>query len=287
VKRESPPHGDASLLRGGTRLPLRVPPSGPLFEGHFPGRLILPGVGLLDLALRALAAAGASPALREIVTLRLRRPVAPGDILELDVQTLAPDGRARLEVRRAAEVVANAVVLLGDPSSGTGAVAPAPEPPSTAGPPRLAPGARRASGVPDLDNLLPHRPPMRFVTGIETETDDGVVCAVRVPGGSAFTVEGSAPALVALEMAAQSAAVYEALRRFRETGAGGARVGYLVGARDVRFARARVPAGETLYAVVRLSGIALPLCTYVFEVALGSEVVASGTVSTWLTATGA
>jgi len=128
---------------------------------------------------------------------------------------------------------------------------------------------------------------MRFVEGIETEIDGGVVCAVRVPERSAFNAGGFAPALVALEMAAQCAAAFEALSRFREAKDAGARVGYLVGARDVRFARARVPAGETLFAAVRLSGIALPLCTYAFDVARGSEVVASGTVSTWLTATGA
>jgi len=244
-------------------------------------------VGLLDLALRALAATGASPALRAIVTLRLRRLVAPGDVLELDVQALAPDGRARLEVRRAAEVVANGVVLLGEPSPGTAAAAPAREPPSATGRAAPARDPRRSSGVPDLDDLLPQRPPMRFVAGIEAEMENGVVCAVRLPEQSAFTERGSAPALVALEMAAQSAAAFEALRRFRAGGNAGARVGYLVGARDVRFGRARVPAGETLSATVRLQGIALPLCTYAFDVARGSEVVASGTVSTWLTATGA
>ena len=128
---------------------------------------------------------------------------------------------------------------------------------------------------------------MRFVEGIEAETDVGVVCSVRVPEGSAFTERGSAPALVALEMAAQSAAVFEALLRFREAREAGARVGYLVGARDVRLARARVPAGVTLLTAVQLSAIAPPLSTYAFDVADASGVVASGTVSTWLTATGA
>jgi predicted hotdog family 3-hydroxylacyl-ACP dehydratase len=231
-------------------------------------------VGLLDLALRALAAAGASPTLREIAALRLRRLVAPGEHLELEVKAFDPDGRARLEVRRAAEVVANAVVVLGEPSPEAAPAVPARRP-------------RRPSSVPDLDDLLPHQPPMRFVEGIEAEMDGGVVCSVRVPEQSAFTVGGFAPALVALEMAAQSAAVFEALLRFRETRDAGARVGYLVGARDVRFARARVPAGVTLFSTIRLSGIAPPLSTYDFDVAYGSEMVSAGTVSTWLTATGA
>lgn len=254
------------------RCPLEIPSSGPLYEGHFPGRPILPGVGLLDLALRSMTT-GASPALRGIATLRLRRPVAPGDVLELDAQTLDSGDRVRFEVRRAAEVVANGVVTLGVPSS------------RIAAPGRERPAAVRA--FPDLDDLLPHRPPMRFVEEIVEETDGGTVCAVRVPERSAFNTEGSAPALVALEMAAQSAAIFEALHRFRQTGATGPRVGYLVGARDVHFARERVPAGETLFSTVRLSGIALPLCNYAFDIALGSEVVASGTVSTWLTATDA
>ncbi len=261
-------------IRIGTRLAIAVPPSGPLYEGHFPKLPILPGIGLLDLARRALAAAGASPALREIAVLRLRRLVSPGQSLELEVTALDAGGRVRFEVRRAAEIVAGGVVVLGGPSPG-------PPRPASVRPPQ------RAAATPDLDELLPQRPPMRFVEGIEEETNDGITCRVRVPERSAFTEGRSAPALVALEMAAQSTAVFEALRRLREAAGRGARIGYLVGARDVRFSRARVPAGGTLFAAIRLSGIAPPLSTYAFEVADGSEVIASGTVSTWLTPTAA
>lgn len=261
-------------LRNGLRLPVAVPPGGPLFEGHFPGRPILPGVGLLDLALGALSAAGASPTLREIATLRLRRPVEPGELLEIEVKACDLDGRIRLEVLRAAEIVANGVVVLGEPSPRPRPAAPLSQ-------------SRRPSVVPHLDDLLPHRPPMRFVEAIEAETDGGVVCAVSVPDLSAFTERGSAPALVALEMAAQAAAVFEALLRIRREDGGGARIGYLVGARNVRFARARVPAGVTIFAAVRLAAIAPPLSIYDFEVADATGVVASGTLSAWLTARGA
>lgn len=252
---------------------LEIPSCGSLFEGHFPGRPILPAVALLDRALRALASAGAPPTLRGVANLRLRQPVAPGDVLDLQARALAP-GRARFEVRRADEIVADGVVLLGEPSSAIAAWTP-------------ARGWRPPAGSPDLDDLLPHRPPMRMVEAVEGAADDGVECTARLPEGSAFDSGGTAPALVALEMAAQTAAVFEALRRFRETGRAGARVGYLVGARDVGFGRARVPVGEAFRAAVRLSGMALPLCTYAFEVAREGEVVASGTLSTWLTATGA
>jgi predicted hotdog family 3-hydroxylacyl-ACP dehydratase len=252
---------------------LEIPSSGSFFEGHFPGRPILPAVALLDLALRALVTAGSPPALRGIANLRLRRPVTPGDVLDLQARAPAPEGGIRFEIRRPDENVADGVVLLGE-SSAIAAGAPARD-------------LRPAPGSPDLDDLLPHRPPMRMVETIESETDDGVECAARVPAGSAFDSGGTAPVLVALEMAAQTAALFEALRRLRETGQAGARIGYLVGARDVGFGRARVPVGQAFRAAVRLSGMALPLSTYAFEVAQEGEVVASGTLSTWLKPTAA
>ncbi|HKQ98510.1 MAG TPA: hypothetical protein VJV75_11590, partial [Candidatus Polarisedimenticolia bacterium] len=80
----------------------------------------------------------------------------------------------------------------------------------------------------------------------------------------------------------------------RAGGEAGPRVGYLVGAREVHFTCARLPVAESFLATVRLSGMALPLCTYEFEVAPrgaapGSvrEPVARGTLSTWLTPTSA
>lgn len=261
-------------IHAGARLPIEVPSSGPFYEGHFPGRPILPGIGVLALALRALAAAGAPPALREIAKLRLRRLVAPGEDLELDVRSFDAEGRLRLDLLRGVEVVANAIVVLGERPSGA----------PRAGTPRSPEEVVRAA---DLDDLIPHRPPMRFVERIEAETEEGVTCLGSVPANCAFTEGGRAPALVALELAAQSAAAFEALRRRGDEANAGPRLGYLVGAREVRFARAEVEAGETLTAVVRLSGLAPPLSTYAFEVAAEDGAVASGTVSTWLTATGA
>lgn len=269
------------------RLPLAIPAAGPLFEGHFPGRPILPAIGLLDLAVGALAAPGAAPPLRGIVSLRLRQLVAPGEILRIQAGAPDADGRTRIEARRDAAVVAQGVLLLGPPAPGAGDEEAARAPRPAIGNGMQRGGPRPASALPDLDDLLPHRPPMRMVEGIESASDDAVVCAVRLPERNAFAMGGTAPALVALEMAAQAAAAGEALRRYREAGQAGARIGYLVGARNVRFAGTRVPAGETLVATVRLSGIALPLCTYDFEVARQGEVVASGSLSTWLTATDA
>jgi predicted hotdog family 3-hydroxylacyl-ACP dehydratase/3-hydroxymyristoyl/3-hydroxydecanoyl-(acyl carrier protein) dehydratase len=263
-----------SLLEAGTRLQVAIPASGPLYDGHFPGRPILPGVGLLGLTLRALVAAGAPPALREVPMLRLRRQAAPGAALDLAIEACDPDGRIRLELRQGTEVVANGVVVLGAQTAAIPAGA-------------LARPLAAAGEVPELDDLLPQRPPMRFVAAVRSIGDDGLTCAVHVPEGSAFDEHGLAPAYVALEMAAQSAAVFEGLQRVRQGVGGGPRIGFLVGVRGARFARASVPVRTTLVATARLATLAPPLATYLFEVGDGSDVIANGAVSTWLTATGA
>jgi 3-hydroxyacyl-[acyl-carrier-protein] dehydratase len=271
---------DRPRFAAGARLPLAVPAGGALFAGHFPGRPILPGVALLDLALRALAAAGAPAGLREVVSLRLRRPVGPGEELEVTVTALEGEGRVRFEVRRDGVAVADAVVVLGEAVAAAIEGVARPSLAAVAGP------GRPVAGADDLDALLPHRPPMRFLTAVEEERDGGAVCAASVPEGSAFDEGGWAPALVAVEMAAQAAAAGEALGR-RRAGGRGARLGYLVRVRGVRFARTRVAVAATFRASVHPASAVPPLSTYAFEVGDSAGVVAAGTFSTWLTATDA
>jgi 3-hydroxymyristoyl/3-hydroxydecanoyl-(acyl carrier protein) dehydratase len=277
-----------SVRGGGAAIPLAIPSSGPLFEGHFPGRPILPGIALLDLALRSLPAAPGGTGLLGIDRLRLRRLVLPGDRLALEAAPAGPDGGLRLAVRRGEDLVADGVVSRGDLPAGA---EPEKRPVAGQAPARAAAPAAAPSGVPDLDLLLPHRPPMRFVETIEAEAEEGLACTARVPGASPFAREGDVPALVAIEMAAQAAAVFEALRRRRACsgdGAGaGPRVGYLVGASGVRFFTAGIPAGAGCRVAIRLAGLAGPLSTYAFTVDRGGVPAADGTVSTWLTATDA
>jgi predicted hotdog family 3-hydroxylacyl-ACP dehydratase len=252
------------------RHTLAIPATGILFEGHFPGRPILPGVCLLDLGLRAIHPDGAAPALAGIHALRFRRLVEPGETLQVEASGTGRDEATRLEVRRNTEIVANGLVDLSAPFS------PIAE--------SIGRETRPLPDVPHLDELLPHRPPMRFVEDVEGEIEEGIACSASVPASCALAGAGSAPALAALEMAAQTAAVFEALQRRGRGGNEGALLGYLVGARDVRFARPRIEAGRAHTALIRLAGLALPLSTYRFEVRAGTEIVAAGSVSTWLTA---
>jgi 3-hydroxyacyl-[acyl-carrier-protein] dehydratase len=247
-----------------------VPSAGGYFEGHFPGRPILPGVVELILVLEALARETGQPvSLQGIGFVRLRQLVLPGDRLELSAREL-DSGRTRIDLKRDDVVVANGELVLGKPGRA-----------STA---RRRDPAQSMTGLPPLDALLPHRPPMRFVTAIVDNGETGLTCAGQIPSQCALVSDGSAPALAALELAAQTAATWEALRRWRGGGVAAPRVGYLVAVRDVTFFAARVPAEQTLIADVRLEAASPPLTHYEVEVALDGALVLQGTIATFLTA---
>jgi predicted hotdog family 3-hydroxylacyl-ACP dehydratase len=136
--------------------------------------------------------------------------------------------------------------------------------------------------APTLEELLPHRPPMCFVTSILSETADGLTCAGRVPAGSPLVHSGSAPALVALEVAAQAAAAWEGLLRWRERGHAAPRIGYLVALRAVAFFAERFPADRILSATVHLEAAAQPLSHYRVDVSLDNMPIVRGTIATFL-----
>jgi predicted hotdog family 3-hydroxylacyl-ACP dehydratase len=111
------------------------------------------------------------------------------------------------------------------------------------------------------EGLIPHRGPARLVrTILEDPRPDVLVCGGRVPSDSAFVADGRVPAVVLLEIAAQAAAVQQALA----APAGGAplRPGYLVAIRAASLSADDVAAGVRLIATVRRTGQAGPLATY-------------------------
>jgi predicted hotdog family 3-hydroxylacyl-ACP dehydratase len=247
-----------------------VTPSSAYFEGHFPGRPILPGVALLAIVLETLAQdTGRPAALRAIPFARLRRPVGPKDALAVEGRD-GEGGRVRFDVRCDGALVANGELVLGSLDRIDGA----------AGRAAQAPPVARA--VPPVASLVPQQPPMRFVTAIVAEAPDGLTCAAQIPAGCALVAEGSAPALVALEAAAQTAAAWEALRRWREASAASPRMGYLVAVRDVDLFAERIPADETVLAAVRLDATAPPLMHYAVEVTAAGRPILRGTVATVL-----
>ena len=99
----------------GESSPFRVeiPAGSPLFEGHFPGYPILPGIAHLAMVEKALGAP-----LTAVRSLKLRRPVAPGDALELSLAPSQEDGWVRFELSRGGEAVSAGAVALDGRSGG-------------------------------------------------------------------------------------------------------------------------------------------------------------------------
>jgi beta-hydroxyacyl-ACP dehydratase FabZ len=88
----------------------------PYFPGHFPGNPIMPGVLQLELMAQAACVMylllpefeGWSPRFAGLENVRFRRPVVPGDVLEVTVETIKTRGNlgwARAEVTVDGKVV--------------------------------------------------------------------------------------------------------------------------------------------------------------------------------------
>jgi 3-hydroxyacyl-[acyl-carrier-protein] dehydratase len=249
---------------------IEVPAGGTWFEGHFPGRPILPGVAELALVAQALAPKVGHPLpLQGIAFARLRQLVFPGEHLDL-VAHETQSGRLRFDLKRDGKLVANGEFIPGAPEA------------SRAG----APASRRSvTGGPTiaLDELLPHRASARFLTSILQETPDGLIGTASIPSRCALVGDCGAPPVVAIEAAAQAAAAWEALRRRRHAGPIGPRIGYLVAMRDIAFFAGSVPADRELLVSVSLDAAALPLTHYRIEVSLDGMPVTRGMIATFLT----
>ncbi|HYG65391.1 MAG TPA: hypothetical protein VEL74_22610 [Thermoanaerobaculia bacterium] len=281
-------------MSDGRRLRVEVPEASPFFDGHFPGHPILPGIAHLLLAAWGLGPiSGPSPLggggldqgggqeggapvttapftapLAEVRNLRLRRPVGPGDLLDLHLDAPSEDGTARFELRRGAESL----------SQGTVRLATEPEEALLPGAPAFPAGA----GFPAPGALVPHAPPALLVRTVLEAAAEGAACVVEIPAASPFAAGGRAPAFLGLEAAAQTAAVLESLAR---TDASGPRLGYLVGVRDARFHTPWLPVDHPLRATVRLTGSAPPLAIYETRIDTGDgRELVTGTVSTYVTA---
>jgi 3-hydroxymyristoyl/3-hydroxydecanoyl-(acyl carrier protein) dehydratase len=221
---------------------ITIPEGSPFFAGHFPGHPILPGIAHLALVANALG----NPPLAEVRVLKLRKPVLPGDVLDLSLEET--DGLVRFETRRGEEAVSNGTVRIG------GEEAPLAE---------ILVEAPLCASLPE--GLIPHAPPARLVR---------TASLALIPEDNPFVEAGRAPAFVGLEAGAQAAALLEALAR----SSGEPRIGYVVAIRNARFRTPWLPAGRPLPVTVKPAGSAPPLSIY--EVSVGD--VVTGLVSTYI-----
>lgn len=130
------------------------------------------------------------------------------------------------------------------------------------------------SGSRDIGGHLPHGAEARFVHDIDRLDAESIVARGAVPAGGRYDRDGRAPAVVAVELAAQAAGVLEASRSD-----GPAAVGYIVGLRELELDVDDVPTGQELVAQVDLEGMARPLTVYSVRVTLGGADVLRGKLS--------
>jgi predicted hotdog family 3-hydroxylacyl-ACP dehydratase len=243
---------------------IEIPEGSPFFSGHFPGSPILPGIAHLALAFPGVA-------LLEVRSLKLRRPVGPGDRLDVVAAAPGPDGVARFEIRRGEEMVSQGVVRL----VGSGAE-------TTDGVPDPGVEAPPSSAFPPPETLIPHAAPALLVRSVEAVSPEGIAGLAVFPADHPLAEGGRVPSFLGLEAAAQAAAVLEALERSAD--AGGPRIGYLVGIRDAVLRTPDLPVGRAFRVTARLHGSAPPLSMYQVTLEGASGEILAGTISTYIAA---
>lgn len=99
------------MTEAAVEVPLPIARDHPAYEGHFPGRPILPGVALLGEVFATLARERAfDPVAFTLASAKFLRPVTPGDDLVLRV-TPSAGGSVRFEVRALSGTVANGLLV--------------------------------------------------------------------------------------------------------------------------------------------------------------------------------
>ncbi|HET8710522.1 MAG TPA: hypothetical protein VFM32_04050 [Spongiibacteraceae bacterium] len=86
------------------KIPLPIAVDHPSFAGHFPGRPIVPGVVLLDLAQRSIEAENPL-SISGIAVAKFHSPVSPGEVLMLDYDV--KDGSVRFDIRSGERKIAD------------------------------------------------------------------------------------------------------------------------------------------------------------------------------------
>ena len=91
-----------------------VPEDCPFFEGHFPGRPVLPAIGQLAMLTELVRrVTGSAVSLTGVDGLRLHRQVLPGDRVEVRLETPRAGGAARFEIRRDGAPVSRGTLRFG------------------------------------------------------------------------------------------------------------------------------------------------------------------------------
>ncbi len=136
------------------------------------------------------------------------------------------------------------------------------------------------SAWPPVADLVPHTGVARLITHIVSASATSIDAAGAIPSRHPLVTNAGAPALLAIELGAQTAAAMEALARRAASGHAAAQTGSLVRVREARFHRAWLPVDTPIQVVAELIGAAPPLAIYRIVATLDGAPVLEAVIST-------
>lgn len=135
-------------------------------------------------------------------------------------------------------------------------------------------------GFPPLIELVPHRPPMLLIDRVLSYSSEVATCEVQIRADSLFVEDGQVPAVIGLEYMAQSVAAAAGLTALVEGKP--ARVGLLLGSRELLFQTDGFEVGERLVIEVRRTWGESELGIFACKIeGRGQRLLASGTLTVY------
>jgi predicted hotdog family 3-hydroxylacyl-ACP dehydratase len=136
---------------------------------------------------------------------------------------------------------------------------------------------------PELATILPHRGPSLLVREVRAAGGERLTAMASIPQANGLVDVGAAHPMLAVEIAAQAAALFQTVRQTGPAQPGGVR-GFLVGIRQVALASTSLPVDTELRIDVEPRSYLPPLFHYWFELRHDDHLLASGTISIYVTA---
>ncbi|RLE18729.1 MAG: hypothetical protein DRJ65_21035 [Acidobacteria bacterium] len=129
----------------------------------------------------------------------------------------------------------------------------------------------------DHELLIPHKRPALLVTGIKSHGSESIIVRGQIEKDHPLAVQESAPAVLAMEFAAQAAGLLLGLLRLNENPqAAPPKIGYLASLRAVRFETPTLPVDRPLTAEVILEGRLGSMALFSAKVMVDNEIAATG-----------
>jgi len=136
------------------------------------------------------------------------------------------------------------------------------------------------TSYPPIVELVPHRPPMLLLDRVLSYDGERVVCETVLEAGSPFVEQGRVPAVVGIEYMAQAIAAGAGLSA-RDNGETAARMGFLLGCRDLAIAVDSFQVGDRLTIEARRTWGENQIGSFACKVQRGSEVLVEGALTVY------